>query len=276
MVGLTLIKSTLSNLPTYFLSLFPIPANVALRLEKLQRDFLWGGLGAEQKFHLVKWDKVCSPISNGDLGIRDMRTFNRALLGKWLWRYHKEPEALWKTVIEIKYGDLWGGGGGGWCTKEVRGAHGVDLWIHIRKGWEVFTRYTRIRFGGGTHIKFWYDIWCDHVALKESFPSLFRVARDIDASVADVLERSGDQIQWNINFSRVAQDWEMSSIEAFYSLLYTTKPDNSRDSLWWIPTVKGTFSMRSFYMSLSQETPIQFPWRKIWRHKAPPKVAIFV
>jgi hypothetical protein len=32
---LTLIKSTLSNLPTYFLSLFPIPVGVAHRLEKL-------------------------------------------------------------------------------------------------------------------------------------------------------------------------------------------------------------------------------------------------
>ena len=32
----TLIKSTLSNLPTYFLSLFPIPASVANRIAKLQ------------------------------------------------------------------------------------------------------------------------------------------------------------------------------------------------------------------------------------------------
>ena len=32
----TLIKSTLSNLPTYFLSLYPIPATMAKRIEKLQ------------------------------------------------------------------------------------------------------------------------------------------------------------------------------------------------------------------------------------------------
>jgi hypothetical protein len=36
----TLIKSTLSNMPTYMLSLFPILVDVAKRFEKIQRDFL--------------------------------------------------------------------------------------------------------------------------------------------------------------------------------------------------------------------------------------------
>ena len=70
----TLIKSTLSNLPTYFLSLFLIPASVANRSEKLRRDFLWGGIGDEPKFHLVKWATVCSPIASG-LGDKEGKTF---------------------------------------------------------------------------------------------------------------------------------------------------------------------------------------------------------
>ena len=34
-----LIKSTLSSLPTYFLSLFPIPIDVANHIEQLQQIF---------------------------------------------------------------------------------------------------------------------------------------------------------------------------------------------------------------------------------------------
>jgi hypothetical protein len=41
----TLIKSTILNMPTYMLSLFPIPVQVANHIEKIQRDFLWGGGG---------------------------------------------------------------------------------------------------------------------------------------------------------------------------------------------------------------------------------------
>jgi hypothetical protein len=83
---LTLIKSTLSNLPTYFLSLFPILIIVAKRLEKVQRDFLWGGMGDEPKLHLVSWNQVCRPLRFSGLGIRKLHKFNQALLGKWLWR----------------------------------------------------------------------------------------------------------------------------------------------------------------------------------------------
>ena len=106
---LTLIKSSLSNLPTYFLPLFHLPSEVANRLKKLQRDFLWNGMGDQPKFHLVNWAKVCEPIQNGGLGVKYLRFFNQSLLGKWLWRYGMDREALWRKVVEVKYGSLWGG-----------------------------------------------------------------------------------------------------------------------------------------------------------------------
>jgi len=83
-----------------------------------------------RKIHLVNWSKVCRPMKNGGLGIQRLRRFNSALLEKWLWRYGLENDSLWRSVIEAKYGNEWGG----WCTKFVSRAYGVCLWKFIRSG----------------------------------------------------------------------------------------------------------------------------------------------
>ena len=57
---------------------------MANRIEKFQQNFLWGVIGDEPKFHLVKWATICSSISSSGLGIRKVRLVNAALLGKRL------------------------------------------------------------------------------------------------------------------------------------------------------------------------------------------------
>ncbi|RVX04003.1 putative ribonuclease H protein [Vitis vinifera] len=111
---------------------------LARRLEKLQRDFLWGGGNLEKKAHLVNWEVVCADKENGGLGLRKLALLNKALLGKWLWRFACVKEDLWKQVLVAKYGqeDL------GWRTKKANGAFGVGscpkdsriflLWLCIR------------------------------------------------------------------------------------------------------------------------------------------------
>jgi len=91
----------LSSLPTYFLSLFTIPIHVANKIEKLQRDFLWG----DTKTHLLGWDKMCMFMANGSLGIRKLTTFNKALLGKWLWRFGIKENRLRRRVVALKFGE---------------------------------------------------------------------------------------------------------------------------------------------------------------------------
>ena len=61
-------------------------------------------MGSESKCHLVGWDKVCVPISNGGLQIRKLTMFNKALLGKWLWHFGVKESRLWRRVITPKFG----------------------------------------------------------------------------------------------------------------------------------------------------------------------------
>jgi hypothetical protein len=267
-----LIKSTLSNLPTYLLSLFPIPADVAKRIEKLQRDFLWGGLNDEAKLHLVDWDTVCTPISEGGLGIRNMRKFNQALLGKWLWRFAHEEGAWWRSVVVAKYGSS----RGGWRSCDITEPYGVGLWKYICKGWSIFGRYCRFNPGDGSKISFWEDVWCGENSLKDTFPSLFNIARFREATIADNVEYSNGSTQWNIVFTRLLHDWEVEILASFYSLLYSIKFRGvGEDKLWWIPSNKGSFEVSSFYRVLSAHGSLPFPWKGIWRSKAPPRVAFF-
>jgi len=82
--------------------------------------------------------------------------FNRALLGKWLWRFGIESDTWWRVALDSKFGSLWGG----WCSLEPVGAFGVGLWKNIRKGWETFFGFVRFEVGDGVRTKFWHDLWC--------------------------------------------------------------------------------------------------------------------
>ncbi|KAL6340733.1 hypothetical protein AAG906_021271 [Vitis piasezkii] len=73
---ITLIHSCLTHIPSYFLSYFKILASVAAKIEKLQRDFLWSGVGDGKRDHLVSWDIV----------------------------YPRKSSALWHQVILSIYG----------------------------------------------------------------------------------------------------------------------------------------------------------------------------
>lgn len=45
----------------------------------------------------------------GDLGVKRIREFNLALLGKWYWRLLVDKEGMWFRLLAARY-DLVGGG----------------------------------------------------------------------------------------------------------------------------------------------------------------------
>ena len=52
---------------------------------------------------------MCALMANGGLGIRKLPTFNKALLGKWLWRFGVEETRIWRRVVSMKFGEELGG-----------------------------------------------------------------------------------------------------------------------------------------------------------------------
>ncbi|CAN1805664.1 Putative ribonuclease H protein At1g65750 [Linum perenne] len=142
---LVLIKSVLASLPTYHLSLFKAPSRVIGTIEKIQRRFLWEGTADHKSFHWVDWSYVKCPIAKGGLGILDIKTYNEALLGKWLWRYATEKRAWWRTLIVQKYGI----GSSDWLPSSDFGSSSLSVWIRISQFGSSFWRFASIDPGEG-------------------------------------------------------------------------------------------------------------------------------
>lgn len=47
---------------------------------------------------------MCKSGESGSLGIKNIKTFNVTLLGKWKWRLGLEEKGLWKDILVSKYG----------------------------------------------------------------------------------------------------------------------------------------------------------------------------
>lgn len=197
---LTLIKSVLQSLPSYYFSMFEAPVGVVNTLEGLIRKFLWGGNGDVRKLHWVGWDKVSRPIKSGGLGIRKLEDTNNAFLVKWLWRYKHEGVALWRRVVDAIHGSnrKW----------EIypRSARFAGTWTKIVKcgmrlkvGNVSSVDMIRARLGNGMDIRFWIDPWIDREPLKYVFPDLFRIEQEKGCLVGDriVGNEEGSLIQWN-------------------------------------------------------------------------------
>jgi hypothetical protein len=235
------------------------------RIEKLQREFLWGGMGDEVEHHLVGWDKVCAPKEVGGLGVRSLFLTNKALLGKWLWRFGVEGHHLWRRVLVAKFGsDL-----GGWRTKPIRGPHGCGLWKGIMLGWEDYFQHVEFVVGQGTRVSFWKDKWCGDTSLMVLFPTLFICFSNREATIAEVfsgLDSRGVR-EWNVTFVRDFNDWEVDVVVEFFQFLHShmvpiAAPNVAPDGLRWKPCKDGVFASHSFYYALIDRRGGEVPLEK--------------
>ncbi|XP_077250135.1 uncharacterized protein LOC143889713 [Tasmannia lanceolata] len=230
---ITLIKVVLANIPIYHLSLAKCHVSAALRLEKIQRRFLWGGSNEKKVISLLSWKKVCKSIKAGGLGIRRIRETNQALLGKWLWRFGEEGSQLWVKVIESKYGSS----AGRWESVDNYKKKSATIWRDVMKLKLKFGKGIRFRVYKGNQIRFWLNAWCDYRPLSDIFSDLFLVAADKDALVRDYFIRSENGVVRAPLFRRDFFDRELELVDR---LLLFWKRSTSRVLAWIKESGSGT------------------------------------
>lgn len=101
----------------------------------------------------AKWSALCKPKERGGMGFRDIRSFNRALLAKQIWRMEANPQSLVSSVFKasyFKHGDL--------RTARVT-SNASFIWISLAWSRDLIEQGSAWRVGDGRKISVWGDKW---------------------------------------------------------------------------------------------------------------------
>lgn len=156
----------------------------------------------------------------------------------------------------------------------MRIPYGVGNWKAIRNLWEEFTTNTGFRIGNGRMVSFWHDDWIGHGALKDLFPDLFNLTTSPNATVEETWSSQG----WNLIFRRLLNDWEVTRATEILKMLEGFAGlSEAKDSLTWKGGSSSKFTVNAAYNYLSSRGHPNYPWpwKKIWKIKAPFKVICF-
>ncbi|GJX60146.1 putative RNA-directed DNA polymerase, eukaryota, reverse transcriptase zinc-binding domain protein [Tanacetum coccineum] len=102
---LSLIKSVLGHILTYYMSIYPMPSSIIKKLESMRNRFFLGGDIEERKLTLVRWNKCLASKDHGGLGIGSISGLNIGLLFKWIWSRIKQKGIDLLSYCIRKVGD---------------------------------------------------------------------------------------------------------------------------------------------------------------------------
>nr|GEV43027.1 RNA-directed DNA polymerase, eukaryota, reverse transcriptase zinc-binding domain protein [Tanacetum cinerariifolium] len=180
---LTLLKSVLESMPIFHMSIFKAPLGVLPKLESIRSHFFNGHSLDSNKASWVKWKSVLASKDNGGLGVSSLYALNRALMFKWIWRFHTHDLSLWVKVIKAVYGtdgnmDSLGNFGykTSWLNivQEVNSLKmkDIDLYSHMC-----------FNLGNGEKARFWDQRWVEGDVLKIRFLRIYALERSKDITV---------------------------------------------------------------------------------------------
>ena len=85
------------------MSIHLLPKGTCNRIDKIMQDFWWGDNIEKKKIQTIAWEKIRQTRSNGGLGIRKTKTFDRALVAKQFWRIGQNLQSLLAKTLRSTY-----------------------------------------------------------------------------------------------------------------------------------------------------------------------------
>uniref|UniRef100_A0A803QNY4 Reverse transcriptase zinc-binding domain-containing protein n=1 Tax=Cannabis sativa TaxID=3483 RepID=A0A803QNY4_CANSA len=106
----TLINSVLLAIHTYWAQISILPKKLLKDIEAVCRSFLWKGTQETSSPGLVAWDNICQTKSAGGLGFRNIKEWNVAAMGRYVWDIASKKDCLfvkWIHNVYLKNGNWW-------------------------------------------------------------------------------------------------------------------------------------------------------------------------
>ncbi|GKB77897.1 RNA-directed DNA polymerase, eukaryota, reverse transcriptase zinc-binding domain protein [Tanacetum coccineum] len=245
---LTLIKSVLSSIPLYQMSIFKVPKKVLNTLESIRRNFFNGIEGKDRKMSWISWNKVLASKKYGGLGVSSFFAFNPIYdeSGSLDSPYPSSRRSPWLDIVrEIT----------------ILRSKGIDLLPFIRK-----------KVGNREDTLFWEDIWLDGVILKQKYPRLYALELDKRVTVVDKLNHSS--LVWSYRWDpRGGIEEEQQRL--LHSCIGGVILPNMLDRWVWSLEASGEFSVKSVRSHIDDTLLPKEDVRTRWVNVVPIKINVF-
>ncbi|GJT52416.1 RNA-directed DNA polymerase, eukaryota, reverse transcriptase zinc-binding domain protein [Tanacetum coccineum] len=271
---LTLIKSVLGAISTYYMSLFKVPEGILSHLEGLRNNFFLGADQDDRKITWVCWRKVMAHKNQGGLGVNSLYALNFALMFKWIWRFLSSSSSLWIKVVKVIHGNS------GSLEHPTSSRFHNSTWIGIvkainklkSKGVDLMSFCKRV-IGNGNNTRFWLDKWYGDVCFKEKFHRLFNLELLKDASLALKLQDPNV----SLSFRRLPRSGiEDSQLTELLHLLSSVILSPTCDRWTWTLHGLGEFSVKTAREEIDKHVLVSSSSPTRWCKILPIKINIFV
>jgi hypothetical protein len=241
-----LVKSVLSSLPVYLLTVIKAPKNFLEELDKLRKRFLWASDGELNGGKCkVAWTKACAPEPHGGLGFKNLEYFSQALRLRWLWFSWEDRQRPWEG-LQLP------------VTDEDRALFHVATIVHL---------------GDGRKAPFWNSRWLSGVTLAARFPALHKHSKRKGRTVAEAITNN----RWIIDIDyNLSQEIIREYVQLSEELEGVSLTDSRPNSISWVLSQDGSYSAKSAY-DLHFLGYTQCPTTdQTWKTKAPPNCKFFL
>ncbi|XP_020262482.1 uncharacterized protein LOC109838446 [Asparagus officinalis] len=196
---------------------------------------------------------------------------NKALLGKWIWKWFDDKIDLWKKISFYKYFE-----NKNWsdyfCSDKKSLSH---FWRVIFINVDSFLCSTSIDVGNGHNTLYWLDKWTGANTLASMFPSLYNIASFPYATITSLRKKLNNDWIWDIKFQKQLTG---NLVFQYYDMLNSIMLINfvhREDKRKWIWEAKDKFTVKTYYHFLI-DGGSRYDCLNLWKLSVPLKVKFLV